>query len=85
MCPVWSWIVVALGLIAAAVAVQFDEPWLEIADAATFVLLFAWVVVALRVRTGAVKSALSPRKSVRRLARLQHSAARTGAPTCTPR
>ena len=54
----WSWIVVALGLIAAVVAVQFDEPWLEISGAATFVLLFAWVVVALRVRTGAMKSEL---------------------------
>lgn len=56
----WSWVVVALGLIGAVVAVQFDELWLEIAGAATFVLLFAWVVVALRARTGAVKSALSP-------------------------
>jgi len=55
----WSWIVVALGLIAATIAVQFDEPWLEISGAAAFVLLFAWVVVALRVRTGAVKSELS--------------------------
>jgi hypothetical protein len=56
----WSWIVVALGLIAAVIAVQFDEPWLEIAGAAAFVLLFAWVVVALRLRAGAVKSKLSP-------------------------
>jgi hypothetical protein len=55
----WSWIVVAVGLIAAVIAVQFDEPWLEIAGAAAFVLLFAWVVVALRLRTGAVKSELS--------------------------
>lgn len=55
----WSWIVVALGLVAAVTAVQFDEPWLEIAGSALFVLLFAWVVVALRVRTGARKSALS--------------------------
>ena len=46
----WSWIVVALGLIAAVIAVQFDEPWLELSGAATFVLLFAWVVVALRPR-----------------------------------
>ena len=45
-----SWIVVALGLIAAVIAVQFDEPWLEIAGATAFVLLFAWVVVALRLR-----------------------------------
>ena len=59
----WSWVVVALGLIVAVVAVQFDEPWLEIAGATTFVVLFAWVVVALRVRTGAVKSALSPEHS----------------------
>jgi len=55
----WSWIVAALGLSAAVVAVQFDDPWLERAGAATFVVLFAWVVVALRVRTGQVKSALS--------------------------
>lgn len=54
-----SWIVVALGLIGAVVAVQFDEPWLEIAGAAAFVVLFAWVVVALRFRTGGVKSGLS--------------------------
>ena len=58
--PRWSWIVVALGLTAGVIAVQFDEPWLEMTGAATFVLLFAWVVVALRVRTSAVKSALSP-------------------------
>ena len=57
----WSWIVVVLGLIAAVIAVQFDEPWLEISGAAAFVLLFAWVVVALRVRAGAVKSELSQR------------------------
>ena len=55
----WSWVVVALGLTAAIVAVQFDDPWLEMAGAATFVVLFAWVVVALRVRTSQVKSALS--------------------------
>lgn len=54
----WSWVVVVLLLIAAVIAVQFDEPWLEITGAATFVLLFAWVVVALRVRTGAIRSAL---------------------------
>ena len=48
----WSWVIVALGLIAAIIAVQFDEPWLEISGAAAFVLLFAWVVVALRVHTG---------------------------------
>lgn len=47
----WSWIVVALGLTAAVIAVQFDEPWLEISGATTFVLLFAWLVVALRMRT----------------------------------
>ena len=57
----WSWIVVALGLVAAVIAVQFDEPWLEMAGAAAFVLLFAWVVVALRLRTGGVKSGLSAR------------------------
>jgi len=56
-----SWILVALGLIAAVIAVQFDEPWLEIGGAAAFVLLFAWVVVALRLRTGSVKSTLAPR------------------------
>ena len=46
-----SWILVVLGLIASVVAVQFDEPWLEVGGAAAFVLLFAWVVVALRLRT----------------------------------
>ena len=56
-----SWILVALGLIAAVVAVQFDDPWLEIGGAAAFVVLFACVVVALRLRTGAVKSELSRR------------------------
>ncbi len=58
----WSWIVVGVGLIAAVIAVQFDDPWLPIAGAAAFVLLLAWVVVALRVCTGAVKSQLPPRK-----------------------
>jgi hypothetical protein len=51
----WSWVVVALGFIAAAVAVQFDEPWLEISGIAVFVLLFGWVVVALRARTRVLK------------------------------
>jgi hypothetical protein len=51
----WSWIFAVLGLIAAVIAVQFDEPWLEIGGAAGFVLLFAWVVVALRHRTGGLK------------------------------
>jgi hypothetical protein len=51
----WSWILVALGLIAAVVAVQFDEPWLEIGGAAVFVLLFAWVVVIVRLRARPVK------------------------------
>ena len=55
----WSWVIVVLGLIAAVIAVQFDDPWLEVGGAAAFVLLFAWVVVALRVRTGAVRSELS--------------------------
>ncbi len=55
----WSWIVVALGLIAAVIAVQFDEPWLEISGSAAFVLLFAWVVVALRAHANALKSELS--------------------------
>ena len=54
----WAWIVVAVGMIAAVIAVQFDEPWLEMTGAATFVLLFAWVVVALRARAGAVRSDL---------------------------
>lgn len=40
---------------------RFEMPSLEMAGAAAFVLLFAWVVVALRLRTGAVKSGLSPR------------------------
>ena len=53
-----SWIVVVLGLIAAIIAVQFDEPWLELSGAAAFVLLFAWVVVALRAGAGSVKSEL---------------------------
>ena len=51
----WSWIVVVLGLIAAVVAVQFDQPWLEIGGAAAFILLFAWVVVALRRQASAIK------------------------------
>lgn len=54
-----SWVVVIIGMLAACIAVQFDEPWLEISGAATFVLLFAWVVVALRGRTTAVRSELS--------------------------
>lgn len=54
----FSWAVVVLGLIAAVIAVQFDEPWLEVAGAATFVLLFAWVVVGLRGRAGAARSDL---------------------------
>lgn len=49
----WSWIVVILGLIAAVIAVQFDDPWLEVGGAAAFVLLFGWLVVALRLRTRA--------------------------------
>ena len=44
----WSWILVTLGLVAAIIAVQFDEPWLEVGGAAAFVVLFAWLVVALR-------------------------------------
>ena len=44
-----SWILAVLGLIAALVAVQFDNPWLEIGGSAAFVILFAWVVVALRL------------------------------------
>lgn len=47
-----SWILVVLGLVAAFIAVQFDDPRLEIAGATAFVLLFAWVVVALRRTTG---------------------------------
>lgn len=54
----WSWIVVAVGLMAAAIAVQFDEPWLEVVGAAAFLVLFAWVVVVLRRGTGAAKSEL---------------------------
>lgn len=54
----FSWVIVVLGLIAAVIAVQFDEPWLEMAGAATFVLLFAWVVVALRGRAGSARSDL---------------------------
>ena len=49
----WSWIAVALGLMAAVIAVQFDEPWLEIGGAAAFVLLFAWAVVAFRLGASA--------------------------------
>ncbi len=51
-----SWILVVIGLIAAVIAVQFDEPWLEIGGAALFVLLFAWVVVALRGHASAIRS-----------------------------
>ena len=54
----FSWVILVLGLVAAVIAVQFDEPWLEIAGAATFVLLFAWVVVTLRGRAGAARSDL---------------------------
>lgn len=53
-----SWIVVVFGLIAAAIAVQFDEPWLELAGAAAFLILFAWMVVALRAGASSVKSEL---------------------------
>ena len=58
-----SWVVVVLGVIAAVIAVQFDEPWLEISGAALFVGLFAWVVVALRKRTGTARSGLSGNRS----------------------
>ena len=58
-----SWVVVILGLIASIIAVQFDEPWLELAGTAGFVGLFAWVVVALRARTDAVKAELLRRPS----------------------
>lgn len=58
-----SWAVVVLGLIAAVIAVQFDEPWLEISGAALFVSLFTWVVIALRQRTGAARSGLSGNRS----------------------
>ena len=44
----WSWTLMVIGLVAASIAVQFDEPWLEMTGAAAFVLLFAWAVVALR-------------------------------------
>ena len=54
-----SWILAIVGLIAAVIAVQFDEPSLEIGGAALFVLLFAWVVVALRGHTSAMRSATS--------------------------
>ena len=47
-----------MGLIAAAIAVQFDEPWLEVAGATAFLILFAWMVVALRAGAGSVKSEL---------------------------
>jgi hypothetical protein len=56
-----SWIVVVfglIGLIAAAIAVQFDEPWLEVAGAAAFLILFAWIVVSLRAGASSVKSEL---------------------------
>ena len=53
-----SWIVVVVGVIAAAIAVQFDEPWLEVAGAAAFLILFAWMVVALRAGASSVKSEL---------------------------
>lgn len=53
--PVWSWILAVLGLLAAVVAVQFDDPWLEIAGAVGFVLLFGWLVVAMRSRAGSVR------------------------------
>ena len=58
-----SWVVVVLGVIAAVIAVQFDEPWLEISGAALFVALFTWVVVALRQRTGAARSELSGKRA----------------------
>lgn len=51
----WSWILVVLGLIASVIAVQFDDPWLEVGGAATFVVLFTWVVVELRVRARTLK------------------------------
>jgi hypothetical protein len=53
-----SWFLVVLGLVAASIAVQFDEPWLEISGATAFVLLFAFVVVALRGHVGAAKAEL---------------------------
>ena len=42
-------------MIAAVIAVQFDEPWLEIGGAALFVFLFAGVVVALRGRARRIR------------------------------
>ena len=77
----WSWIVVAVGLMAAAIAVQFDEPWLEVLGAAAFLILFAWMVVVLRRGTGAAKSELlrselSPRT---------HSSSTTRVSTTPPR
>lgn len=46
--PARSWILAVIGLVAAFIAVQFDDPWLEIAGAVGFVLLFAWLVVVMR-------------------------------------
>ena len=50
-----SWILAVLGLVAAFIAVQFDEPWLEIAGAVVFVLLFGWIVLVMRSGTRPVR------------------------------
>ena len=76
----WSWIVVAVGLMAAAIDVQFDEPWLEVLGTAAFLILFAWMVVVLRRGTGAAKSELlRPELSPRT------HASNTRVPTSSPR
>ena len=46
--PAWSWILAVIGLVAAVIAVQFDDPRLELVGAAGFVLLFGWLVVVMR-------------------------------------